>query len=137
MVEMRACSDAAICLPHLGLALLFQTILEASRLGKVGLKEAVSRCACTIKVVHPTKKEVQARMYAPAEIGWIKWPHIPGTSFWISLRSLGGPPCSAEICCSREAPLFAARRSLRRRAFCCAGDSSAGAGEAGESAMSA
>lgn len=56
MVEMRARSDAAICLSHLGLALLFQTMLEALGLGKVGLREAVSRCACTIKVVHAIKK---------------------------------------------------------------------------------
>ena len=34
---MRACSDVAICLLHLDLALLSQTILETLGLGKVGL----------------------------------------------------------------------------------------------------
>lgn len=48
---------------------------------------------------------------------------VPGTSFWNSLRSLGGPPCRAVICCRRDAPLLAARRSRRRRALVCAGDS--------------
>lgn len=36
MVERRACSGAARYLPHLGLALLCQTLLET--LGKVGLR---------------------------------------------------------------------------------------------------
>ena len=35
---MRECNDAARCLPHLDLALLFQTMLEALGLGKVGLR---------------------------------------------------------------------------------------------------
>lgn len=40
VVEMRACSDAARCLPHPGLALLFQTVLEALVLGKVELRSS-------------------------------------------------------------------------------------------------
>ena len=47
--------------------------------------------------------------------------NVPGTSFSISLRVLGGPPCNADICCRRLAPLFAARRSRRSRALVCVG----------------
>ena len=64
---------------------------------------------------------------------------VPGTSFSTSLMSLGGPPCSAVICCRREAPLFAARRSLLSLALAWAGDSPGTAPGAGAavSAMSA
>ena len=47
--------------------------------------------------------------------------YAPGTSFSTSLRSLGGPPCSAVICCRREAPLFAAECALRSLVFCLGG----------------
>ena len=62
---------------------------------------------------------------------------LPGTSFSSSLRGFGGPPWSAVICWRREAPLLAARRSLRSLALVWAGDSpgSALVAEAGESAM--
>lgn len=43
--------------------------------------------------------------------------HILGTSFSNSDMSLTGPPCNAVICCRRDAPLFAARRSRRSRAL--------------------
>jgi hypothetical protein len=64
---------------------------------------------------------------------------LPGTSFSISLRDFGGPPCSAVIFWRREAPLFAASRSRRSRAFVWVGVSPGSASvegaEAGESAM--
>jgi hypothetical protein len=61
---------------------------------------------------------------------------VPATSASSSLRVRGGPPCNDVICWSRDAPLLAARRSLRRRALVCTGDSPGRAVvEAGESAM--
>ena len=80
MVEMRACSDAARCLPHLGPALPFQTMLEALGLGKVGLKTQLAvDLYCQSCASH--KEGSATCIYARTQIGWHSKPYIPGRSF--------------------------------------------------------
>lgn len=129
MPAMQVCSDAARAERYRsrpGQASQFQIRHETLM---VELRTRLAICVYTV-ILAP----VQAFHATDANMHRVEYVPV-GRSFSISLRVLGGPPWSAEIFCKREAgpPLFAARRSLRRRAFCCAGVSAAaGPGEAAD-----